>query len=295
MKYRLQVVVGLVLAIVGGVSVWLFFSRGAPEPPVPVEAVETGVRFASITGDVKVEREGTQGWVDADMSVVLQRNDRVRAGESASAVIVFADDTQVTVHPGGLLVIEKTPGVDERVPRVEPRVENGEADFRTGVEPDTGISSPHGRAVPDPDTEGSIQVDEGGTALEVRKGGAEVETETGQHVRLAPNERVQIDTGGVAGPKTTLPPAPIVMDVPRPPGLLISSVELRGDQLHLSGQTEPGVTLTVNGEPIQVQRDGSFGEHVVLEPGTTAVSIRATGRTGAVTQQTLPIRSGSPG
>jgi hypothetical protein len=47
--------------------------------------------------------------------------------------------------------------------------------------------------------------------------------------------------------------------------------------------------VTINGERIPVQRDGSFNEHVVLKRSATAVSIRATGASGAVTEQQLPI------
>lgn len=47
--------------------------------------------------------------------------------------------------------------------------------------------------------------------------------------------------------------------------------------------------MTVNGERIPVQQDGSFNEHVVLTKRATAVSIRATGVNGAITEQRLPI------
>jgi hypothetical protein len=143
--------------------------------------------------------------------------------------------------------------------------------------------------MPERDTRGRVEVDEGGTGIEIYDGEAQVETDSGQQLRLSPNERVQVNPEGVAAPKTTLPPAPVVMDVPRPPRLSIHSVELRGDQLHLSGLTEPGAALTVNDEYVRVQQDGTFNEHVVLTPGTNALSIRATGKTGAVTQQTLPL------
>lgn len=75
----------------------------------------------------------------------------------------------------------------------------------------------------------------------------------------------------------------------KPPQLMLDVIELKETQLHVRGRTEPGVIVTVNGERIPVQRDGSFNEHVVLKRGATAVSIRATGVNGAVTEQQLPI------
>ncbi len=75
----------------------------------------------------------------------------------------------------------------------------------------------------------------------------------------------------------------------KPPELVLDVIYLRGSQLHVTGRAEPGTTVTVNGEPIPIQRDGSFNEHVALDKGTTSISIRATGANGAVTEQRLPI------
>jgi hypothetical protein len=291
MRYRLLFFAALGLAIVAGVAAWVFYSGTTSEPGVQPGTVETAARFTSIKGNVEVKKSGTLRWLDAAMSIVLLQDDLIRTGENAEAGIKFADGTQIALRPESLVTILGSRGSpDSRIARVEPRIDSGAASFQTGARPETDITSPHGRTVPDPETEGRIQVDDGGTALEIHRGGAEVEPETGSAFRLSPNEAVQIDPEGVAGPKTTLPPAPYVMDVPRPPGLHIRSVELRGDQLHLSGKTEPGAALTVNGEPIKVLRDGSFSEHVVLAPGTITLSICATGETGATTEQSLPIQ-----
>jgi hypothetical protein len=75
----------------------------------------------------------------------------------------------------------------------------------------------------------------------------------------------------------------------KPPLLSLDLIELKGTQLHVRGRTEPGVTLTINNERIPVQQDGSFNEHVVLTRTAAVLSVRATGATGAVTEQQLPI------
>jgi hypothetical protein len=75
----------------------------------------------------------------------------------------------------------------------------------------------------------------------------------------------------------------------KPPPLTLEVIELRGTQLHVTGRTEPGVTVTINGERIPVKRDGSFNEHVAFKAGTTAVLVRAENAGGAVTEQRLPI------
>jgi hypothetical protein len=73
------------------------------------------------------------------------------------------------------------------------------------------------------------------------------------------------------------------------PPLALDVVELRANQLLLKGRTDPGAVMTVNGERVPLQPDGSFDEHLALRATTTALSIRVVGPGGAVTEQQLPI------
>ena len=76
----------------------------------------------------------------------------------------------------------------------------------------------------------------------------------------------------------------------KPPPFAVDTLELRGNILHVRGQTAPGASLTLNGVRIEVQPDGSFNEFVMFEAGATAtVLLRATGVSGGVTEQRRPI------
>ncbi len=139
---------------------------------------------------------------------------------------------------------------------------------------------------------------DGKTTVGIFQGTGRVDSRTGQQLLLGPGEGVQIDAEGKAGPKLPLPEVPIptapgqsnaAPTVLRPPQLMLDAIELREAQLHIKGRTEPGVTVTINGERIRVQGDGSFNEHVVLKRGATAVSVRATSVNGAIMEQQLPI------
>jgi hypothetical protein len=71
-----------------------------------------------------------------------------------------------------------------------------------------------------------------------------------------------------------------------PPPLGIEVLELKGNVLHVRGRTEPGATLTVNGERLEVQADGTFDEFLTFEAGAaTAVVLRSTGVRGGVVEQ----------
>jgi hypothetical protein len=70
------------------------------------------------------------------------------------------------------------------------------------------------------------------------------------------------------------------------PPLVFEAAELRGNVLHVRGRTEPGATLTLDGERLEVQADGSFNEFLTFEgaPGTTLV-LKATGTKGGSAEQ----------
>jgi hypothetical protein len=78
--------------------------------------------------------------------------------------------------------------------------------------------------------------------------------------------------------------------VAKPPPLAVDTLELRGNILHVRGQTAPGATVTLNGVRIEVQPDGSFNEFVMYEEdATSTVLLRATGVSGGVAEQRRPI------
>jgi hypothetical protein len=75
-----------------------------------------------------------------------------------------------------------------------------------------------------------------------------------------------------------------------PPPLVIQELELRTNILQIKGQTEAGATVTVNGQRVDVQGDGSFNEFITLDkPGRQVVVVRAMGLAGGVNEQRRPV------
>jgi hypothetical protein len=71
-----------------------------------------------------------------------------------------------------------------------------------------------------------------------------------------------------------------------PPPLVIEALDVRSNILQVKGRTEPGATVTVNGQRLDVQGDGSFNEYITLEkPGRQIVVIRSTGTLGGVAEE----------
>jgi hypothetical protein len=75
-----------------------------------------------------------------------------------------------------------------------------------------------------------------------------------------------------------------------PPKLVIETLDVRTNILQVKGRTEPGTSLTVNGQRVDVQADGSFNEFITLEKmGKQIVAIRAVGLNGGVAEQKRPV------
>ena len=75
-----------------------------------------------------------------------------------------------------------------------------------------------------------------------------------------------------------------------PPPIIIESIEVRQNILQVRGRTEPGATLTVNGQRVDVASDGVFNEFISLEKaGRQTVVIRATGINGGVREERRPV------
>src|SRR5437899_2668670 len=75
-----------------------------------------------------------------------------------------------------------------------------------------------------------------------------------------------------------------------PPTLVIDALDVRTNILQIKGRTEPGATVTVNDQRVDVQGDGSFNEFIQLDKGgRQLVVIRSTGINGGVNEQKRPI------
>jgi hypothetical protein len=85
-------------------------------------------------------------------------------------------------------------------------------------------------------------------------------------------------------------PAPGQQGDAAPPPLSIDAMEPSSNVLHVKGRTEPGASLTVNGQRVDVQTDGTFNEFITLEkPGRQTVVFRAVSVGRRVNEQKRPV------
>jgi hypothetical protein len=80
-----------------------------------------------------------------------------------------------------------------------------------------------------------------------------------------------------------------------PPPIIIESIDVRQNILQVRGRTEPGATLTVNGQRVDVASDGAFNEFIQLpaeKPGRQVVVFRSVGINGGVAETKRPVMVG---
>ena len=80
-----------------------------------------------------------------------------------------------------------------------------------------------------------------------------------------------------------------------PPRLVIDSMEVRQSILQVRGRTEPGATVTIDGQRVDVGTDGAFNEFIQLpgdRPGRQVVAIRSVGINGGVMDIKRPVMVG---
>lgn len=211
-SYRSLALAGGGLVLLGALGFYLFGNRTPPPPPPPA-SIETGARFERIEGSVQVKRAGTLEWVTATRAVVLRQNDLVRTGSGAGAEIHFADGMVFNVRPDSLITIEESSQNPlSRQQRTALSIQSGEANFQTAasnIPGSTTISTPTVRTTAERETAGSIQVaDSGATGVRIFRGQGEAQTTGGQRIALASNQGVNVDAGGAAGEKLSLPSLP---------------------------------------------------------------------------------------
>ena len=382
----------LVAALILGYSILL---EKPAAPPTAAEAPkDIAASFQSIQGNVKTRGVGGLDWRTAEMKVPLRKSDLVRTYPSSSAEIKFFDETRVTVRPDSLITIEETSkDPNSTSSKVAWKVSSGEINYETTRKSggSTEAVTPTFRLALEGNSAGTMRVGEGGlTAVAQLAGAANIETKTGQKIRLGANEGLKVDASGKAGAKQVLPEAPIAKSpgklslaegapvrlewsasggassyrvqiesttgggrvvafdrnglkgtlasvpnlasgdftfrvagltddgvqgkfsetvafalerIPAPvgpattavrPALVIEAFEARSNVLRLVGKTEPGARLTVNGDPVTVQPDGTFREFVTLarKQGEQRVVIRATSSSGGVAEETRTLPPG---
>jgi len=87
--------------------------------------------FTNIDGVVRVKKASTNTWIQAEYGTLLEKNDVVQTSPEGMAKVVFADNTNYTVKPDSLIVIQENSLNAAQQTAVTVQVTTGTVDLAT--------------------------------------------------------------------------------------------------------------------------------------------------------------------
>lgn len=217
--YSYVILVGMALTLGAGAYLWLRAAvpSGAGDDAVTVEAStgDTSARFVVLDGTVKIRKAGSYEWMDADLSIPLERNDTVRTVGKSSARIRLFDGTEYLVKPDTIFIIE-TMREDPRtrVREVAVKLTAGQVNLQTPRKNVEGsrseLATPTTEATFDELTVADVTYNESSRATDfaVFRGGTRVRA-GGQEVEIGTSQALEV-RGEVFSEITRLPGIPVL-------------------------------------------------------------------------------------
>ena len=203
-------------------------SVGNPEVD-PVSADQKRARFVNLDGHVQVKKVSSVQWVDATLSVSLDKGDLVRTGSDSDARISFADGTSYTIKPDTLITVEENSTDNNRPTSVSVSIQTGQVDLATPMlrSPDSkaAVKSEDTTTQVHSNTRAAVKFDPEKKESEVVVASGSAQVQRGQErIDLGQYEKATIPSSGAIQRSTVLAPpdlveplnlAPIIAESPR--------------------------------------------------------------------------------
>ena len=204
--------------------------KGVGNPEVdPVSADQKRARFVNLDGHVQVKKVSSVQWVDATLSVSLDKGDLVRTGSDSDARISFADGTSYTIKPDTLITVEENSTDNNRPTSVSVSIQTGQVDLATPMlrSPDSkaAVKSEDTTTQVHSNTRAAVKFDPEKKESEVVVASGSAQVQRGQErIDLGQYEKATIPSSGAIQRSTVLAPpdlveplnlAPIIAETPR--------------------------------------------------------------------------------
>jgi hypothetical protein len=261
---------------------WFLFLHQPPAPPPPPVEEEappplppveqpTGLQLQEVQGTVEVRRGDT--WHPAHVGEALHPSDAVRTREGSYAVLIGGEAVEVRMEPGTEVSVEQLTDSLSRL-----LLANGMTTAR--VRPGTRHTFEVYAAGSD-----AVARTQGGTfsISNNSQGTVAVGTREGEVTFIGQGKVVIVRAGQQSivrpgrGPSEPTPiPSSLLLKVDWP-----ARPSVRKRKLVISGQTEPGGRVEVDGQPLLPDAEGRFSHPVSLKEGRNTVRVRALSVGGA--------------
>jgi hypothetical protein len=275
-------VVGAVIVGVGAIAAAYFalFTRReqrseSPPPPPPV-----ALTMSAVDGTVEVHRGGA--WAPARVGERLAASDRVRTGEDGQATLRLPDGSMVRLEAATETQVQTLSRALNRIRLGSGGMQADIADdperlFQVDLDDEGATARTRGAAF------GVTATSRGNAAVAAMRGevavsarGREVVLRSGQFTRVAP---------GAPPTDAAMLPSSLLLKVTWPGG---DKGRLRSAAAVVTGQTDPGSRIVVQGRHAAVDSDGRYRAEVTLREGANHVTVRARDAAGRQREERSP-------
>lgn len=181
----------------------------------PVGADQKRAKFVNLEGRVQVKKVNSVRWVEANLSMSLDRGDLVQTGPDSDARITFADGTMYLVKPDTLVTVEENSTESNRPTSVAVRINTGAVDLATpnltpgskaAVTAEDTIAQLHSNS------RAAVKSNPEKRESEIVVSSGSAQVQRGQEkIDLLPHEKVTIPSGGPIQKSTVLAPPDLVV------------------------------------------------------------------------------------
>lgn len=181
----------------------------------PVGGDQKRAKFVNLEGRVQVKKVNSVQWVEATLSMSLDRGDLVQTGSDSDARITFADGTIYLVKPDTLVTVEENSTENNRPTSVAVAITHGAVDLATPnlTSPDSkaAVRSEDATTQLHSNSRAAVKFDPERKESEVVVSSGSAQVQRGQErIDLSPHEKVTIPSGGPIQKSMVLAPPDLV-------------------------------------------------------------------------------------
>jgi hypothetical protein len=181
----------------------------------PVSADQTRAKFVNLEGRVQVKKVNSVRWVEATLSMSLDKGDLVQTGSDSDARITFADGTIYLVKPDTLVTVEENSTESNRPTSVAVRINTGAVDLATPNWSSPGskaaVTAEDATAQLHSNSRAAVKSDPEKKESEIVVSSGSAQVQRGQErIDLSPHEKATILSGGPIQKSAVLAPPDLV-------------------------------------------------------------------------------------
>ena len=256
-----------VLLGAAALSYWLWLGQGSPRPPLPAGQAPAVERLAivALSGEVRVRRPGSAEAAPARVGDELHSEDVVETGAGGSAQIGAGESYLVGLEESSKFAVREISAELSRFRLAEGLVK---ARVRDHPARKFEVEAGPGATASTRGADLSVAASETSAAVAVSRGEAQLSS-AGRAVVIRGGQRSVAMAG--APPTDPAPiPSSLLLKVAWPEQLATNR-----RRLVVTGRTEPGALLALDGRPVRVNADGTFRYVVTLQEGRQRLSVTA--------------------